>query len=346
MKKLLKQILSIQKLFVSLQSNSVLQASLQCSNRRTVLFSDTMNDLDSVQKQPFQKEIKLPSEQIGNLKNRGLIITDEEKAIDYLSNIGYFRLSAYFYPLLAEPKSDHIFKSDSNFETALNMYKFDRKLRVMIFNEIEKIEVAFRAHVTDIISREFNDIFWITNPQYFDNKERFKQTLKRINNEVEKSSEEFVTHFKNKYTDPYPPAWIIVEVLPLGTLCKIFTNLKDHAVRKKVAQRFGIQQEVFHSWILTIAGLRNMCCHHSRIWNKKLNIHPIVPKKTRFSFVENTSDLGRIYCRLCIVKYLISSIAPNNKFTSKLKGLLKHYSNIDINAMGFPTDWERESLWQ
>ena len=302
--------------------------------------------MNSIEKKPFQKESRLPCEQISSLRKRGLLIQDEGKATDYLANIGYYRLSAYFYPLLAEPKRNHIFKSSSNFESALNMYKFDRKLRVMIFNEIEKIEVAFRANVTDIISNEFSDVFWITNPQYFDDLKRFEQTLKRIENEVGKSSEEFITHFKNTYSNPFPPAWMIVEVLPLGTLCKVFTNLKDHAVRKKVAQRFGVQQSVFHSWILTLAGLRNMCCHHSRVWNKKLTIRPIIPRKTAFPFVENTSDLGRIYCRLCIVKYLISTIAPSNKFTSKLKNLLKHYSSVDVKAMGFPTNWENELLWQ
>ncbi len=301
--------------------------------------------MNNLEKRPFQKESKLPHEQINNLKNRGLFIRNEKKAIDYLTNIGYFRLTAYFYPLLAKPKSKHVFKSGSDFEMALNMYKFDRKLRMIIFNEIEKIEIAIRATITDIISHEFNDVFWITDPRYFDNLKRFKKTLQRIENEIKKSNEEFILHFKDEYSNPYPPAWMIVEILPLGTLCKVFTNLKDYAVRKKVAQRFGIQQSVFHSWILTVAGLRNMCCHHSRIWNKKLTIHPIVPKKTTYPFVGDTSDLGRMYCRLCIVKYFISSIVPNNKFTTKLKDLLNNYLNIDTKAMGFPADWQNEPLW-
>ena len=71
--------------------------------------------MNNSQKKPFQKESKLPCEQISNLKNRGLIIQNDEKAIDYLTNIGYFRLSAYFYPLLSEPKSKHIFKAGAKF---------------------------------------------------------------------------------------------------------------------------------------------------------------------------------------------------------------------------------------
>jgi abortive infection bacteriophage resistance protein len=287
----------------------------------------------------------LPSQQITNLKSRGLVINSDERAIDYLSNIGYFRLSAYFYPLLEQPKNQHIFKPNSNFETALNMYKFDRKLRVLLFNEIEKIEVAIRSTITDIVSHELNDVFWMTNPQYFMNRAKFDTTCENIIREVDRSSEDFITQFKQNYNDQYPPAWMIAEIAPLGVLCNVFTNLKDTSIKKKVAKRFGIQHEVFHSWILTLAGLRNRCCHHARLWNKKLILHPTIPIKTAFPFVKNMSDLDRMYCRLCIVKYFISTIAPNNKFTTKLKELLSHYSNIDINAMGFPADWEHEPLW-
>ena len=302
--------------------------------------------MNSVEKQSFRKESILPSEQIERLKSRKLAIQDEEKATDYLRNIGYYRLSAYLYPLLAEPKTNHNFKTGSNFETALNIYKFDRKLRMLIFNEIEKIEIAIRATITDTVCHELKDVFWITDPKYFKNRQKFDTTLQNISRELNRSSEDFILHFKEKYDNPHPPAWMIVEVVSLGTLCNVFTNLINSGVKKKVAQRFGIQHSVFHSWILTIAGLRNMCCHHTRMWNKRLILLPIVPKKTDYTFVKNMSDLDRIYCRLCIVKYLISTIAPSNKFTQKLKGLLKQYPNIDIKAMGFPTDWENEPLWQ
>jgi abortive infection bacteriophage resistance protein len=96
------------------------------------------------------------------LKNRGLSIPDEQRAINYLANIGYFRLNAYFYPLLKEPKTDHIYKEDATFDMALDMYRFDRKLRVLLFNEIEKIEVAIRSAMNNLISDTLNDVFWMT----------------------------------------------------------------------------------------------------------------------------------------------------------------------------------------
>lgn len=90
-------------------------------------------------KQHYAKICLTPKQHIELLKNRGLNITDEQKAANYLTNIGYFRLSAYFYPLLETPKENHIYKPSASFDNVMNLYRFDRKLRRILFNEIEKI---------------------------------------------------------------------------------------------------------------------------------------------------------------------------------------------------------------
>jgi abortive infection bacteriophage resistance protein len=79
-------------------------------------------------------------DQIKLLKNRGLEIPDEAKAERYLLNISYYRLSGYMYPFLKD-KKQHLYKKGSTFDDILNLYRFDRELRLMIFSAIEKIEV-------------------------------------------------------------------------------------------------------------------------------------------------------------------------------------------------------------
>ena len=59
---------------------------------------------------PFIKTYSTPHELVQLLKTRGMEITDEEKAQHYLSHVGYYRLSAYMYPLLSIPKEQHLFK--------------------------------------------------------------------------------------------------------------------------------------------------------------------------------------------------------------------------------------------
>lgn len=83
------------------------------------------------------------SENLVNLlESRGLLICDRNKAIQYLDNIGYYRLSAYMYPLLKMPKTAHLYKEGSTFEKVMMLYRFDKKLRLLMFNEIEKIEIV------------------------------------------------------------------------------------------------------------------------------------------------------------------------------------------------------------
>jgi abortive infection bacteriophage resistance protein len=295
----------------------------------------------------YSKTCTLPQDLIPLLKSRGLSVPDEQKAVDYLTNIGYYRLSAYFHPLLKDPKTDHVYKAGATFDLAMNMYRFDRKLRVLLFNEIEKIEVAFRSAMSNWVSDALNDVFWITDGKYFNNPVAFSRTLSLIRSELDRTKEDFIAHFRNSYIEPYPPAWMISEITPLGVLCGVYNNIKSAGIKKKVSGRFHLPVPVFSSWMLVLANLRNVCCHHNRIWNKN---HPVVPaplKSPAFPWIDSfTTDLKRIYYRICIIKYLLFTVSPNNTFTQKLESLLTEYPTIDIQAMGFPANWQSEPLWK
>jgi abortive infection bacteriophage resistance protein len=295
----------------------------------------------------YTKTCTLPQDLIILLKDRGLSISDEQKAIGYLSGIGYYRLSAYCYPLLKEPKSEHLYKDGATFDLVMNMYRFDRKLRVLLFNEIEKIEVAIRSAMNNWVTDALNDVFWMTDTRYFNSLSGFEKSMAMIQSELGRTKEDFIGHFRSKYTNPYPPAWMISEIIPLGVLCSIYNNLKSTGVRKKVAALFKLPFPVFSSWILVLANLRNVCCHHNRIWNKN---HPVVPaplNSPAFPWIDGSAtDMKRIYYRICIIKYLLFTVSPNNTFTGKLKSLLAEYPTIDIRAMGFPVGWQGEPLWR
>lgn len=297
-------------------------------------------------KVPYTKICKLPNDSVTLLKERGLSFTDEEKAINYLSHIGYFRLSAYLRPLYKEPKAKHVFKTDATFEKAMFMYRFDRKLRILLFNEIEKIEIAIRSAISNTVSNELRDVFWITDRNNFFNQKFFNETLNIINGELEKTKEEFILHFRRKYNNPYPPAWMIAEILPLGVICKIYQNLKKGNLKKKIAHQFGLNIPVMSSWMLVLGNLRNYCGHHSRIWNREIVITPSEPRNPTYNWIDMTqTDKRRLYCRISMIKYFLCSISPKNTLKDKLKDLFNQYPSIDT-AVGFPINWESEFLWK
>ena len=124
----------------------------------------------------------------------------------------FHRLSAYIYPFYKSPKSDLRLKEGTTFEQVLTLYRFDKKLRILLFNEIEKIEVAIRSVLANIGCQELSDKYWITKAEYFANTEKFNQTLAVIEKELASSKEDYIEDFRRNYIESNPPAWMITEV--------------------------------------------------------------------------------------------------------------------------------------
>lgn len=295
----------------------------------------------------FKKTYLTPTQHIALLRSRGLHIPDEQLAETFLSNVGYYRLSAYFYPLLESPKVAHIFKSLATFEKVIDMYTFDSRLRMLIFSKIEKIEVAVRSALANFVAEETGDIFWVTRPTTYQSLDRYNALMSVIEKEYAGSSEDFIVHFKATYSDPYPPAWMILEILPFGNMARIYMNLANPVVKKRIAQHFGLQAPVFASWLLVFSGLRNLCCHHSRIWNKILPVRPAEPRHTLYPWIDvSKTSTQRIYYRCSMISYLLRTIDPLVDFKAELNALFAEYPSIDKAAMGFPATWESELLWK
>ena len=289
---------------------------------------------------PYTKPAKSPADLVRQLKQRGLIIADEARAERYIDNIGYYRLSAYMYPFLSAPKTAHQFKTGVTFDRVLRLYRFDKKLRVLLFNEIEKIEVAFRAAVVNTITDRTGDIFWMTNPAYVNS-----NTSSLIQREYSHSTEDFIEHFKRTYSDPYPPAWILSEILPFGNITWIFRNLSN-SNKKAVAKKFYLHAPVLESWMNIVTLTRNSCCHHARVWNKVNSIIPNDMSSMTRPWITTSTDKRKTYYNICIIKYFLDIISPNNDFKKKLLTLFLAFPEIDLNAMGFNANWETEPLWR
>lgn len=295
---------------------------------------------------PFTEPYKNVHDLVEVLMARGLGITNRQKAERYLSTIGYYRLSAYMIPLLRMPKSAKRFKPEASFRQVMMLYRFDKKLRMLIFNEVEKVEVAIRAIIVNTISELTGDKFWFTNPVHFADATKFSNTLSLINKEVRRSHEEFITEFRSTYTDPYPPVWMLAEILPFGYITNIFCNLKDKKLKKKVSQQFGLQVPPFESWMTKLYLTRNDCAHHARVWNKRNTMNPTIPNRMTRPWITLPTDPLKVYHDICIIKYLLDIVNPSNDMLAKLRWLFVEFPEIDLAAMGFPKGWEMEPIWK
>jgi len=214
-----------------------------------------------------------------------------------------------------------------------------------MFNEIEKIEIAVRSAIVNIMSRETGNLFWMTDPTCFFDINIFQKTKQLIDSELLKSKEDFIEHFRKTYSDPYPPAWILAEILPLGVLTRIYGNIKSNQIRKKIALEFSLGVPVFNSWMTIITVTRNNCCHHARIWNRTFALQVLTQRRMTHPWINISVNQRKTYFSLCIIKYFLNIVSPHNSMKEKIDSLLADYPAIDIAAMGFPKGWETEPLW-
>ena len=285
--------------------------------------------------------------QLAMLKQRGLIVSDEDTALKQLASISYFRLASY-WKVFETDEATHQFASDTRLEDIISLYTFDRELRSIIFTAIQDIEVALRTRIIHFFSLS-HGAFWFMNASQFNSRSIFLTCLDSIQVEISRSKEEFLQEHFAKYSSPsMPPVWKTLEVVSFGNLSKLYANMKDVDVKKQVSKSFGLPQYTYlESWMRSLTVLRNCCAHHGRAWNRRYPAMPQLPRRLPFTWVDTQHIRPmKLYAQLCTLLYLEQSITPNSHIKDRLLDLLKTYPHTITRQMGFPRGWESEPLWQ
>lgn len=299
----------------------------------------------------FEKKPTSIAEQIELLKSRGLIIDSESEAFHYLSHVSYYRLGEYWHSMQAD-KVTHTFKPNSIFSDVILLYNFDRELRLLIFDTIEKIEISLRTKLIYHLSHDY-DPWWFQDMNLFSDSRALVKTLANIEEELSRSKDPLLKRHLKKHEDDlrFPPAWKTLEHTSFGTLSKLYGNLKNTvATKDKIAEDFGaVNHTYLPSWLQSIAQIRNYCAHHARLWNRNLPGTPKLLSKPPYAWLRESPkhhEFQKLYVHLCIMKYLLNIVAPGNHMTEKLARLLEKYPNIDLIALGMSPIWQDEALWQ
>ena len=286
-------------------------------------------------------------EQISILKNRGLVIGDATTALLHFSDISYFRLASYWKTFEIDSAS-HELVTGTSLHDVLSLYAFDRELRGVIFAAIQDIEIALRTRIIHHFSMA-HGAFWFMNDVLFNDIKIFQRCLSSLQNEVERSKEDFLLeHFKKYDSPPMPPVWKTLEVASFGTLSKLYCNMADTSVKKSVSKSFGLPQyKYLESWIRSITVLRNCCAHHARIWNRRFPWKPQLPRELPLDWIDSSKTLPiKLYALLSTILYLEQSISVNSSVKERLLALLAILPRGRLKAMGFPEDWQKQDLWR
>jgi abortive infection bacteriophage resistance protein len=301
-------------------------------------------------------------------------ITDEDKAKACLDRIGYYRLSAYWYPYR---KSEEVtdpttgdpqrrilddFRDGTTFLHALDFYVFDKKLRLIAMDALERIEIGLRTSIAVRLGQQ--DPWAHRDPTmlhgHFALQLRPKQTqtkhqdwLNRLDDKFARSREDFAKHFKEKYPSDTPPIWVAVELWDFGTLSHFFSGLKQHD-KDAVAADYNVPTgNMLGTWLRNLNDVRNLCAHHSRLWNRNMASRPSWPSAGAVAELDHldgqTHSLTRFYASAVIMRHLMKTINPTSSWKDRLVehvGTLPDSPYVTLASGGFPNDWTSNAIWQ
>ena len=293
-------------------------------------------------KPPFSIE-----EQIELLQSRGLLIPDRDRVTRYLSHISYYRLRGYWIPFeLPGSGPDHCFRQGTSFDQVLDLYIFDRKFRLLILEAIERIEVSLRAHYANLLGLKYGSHFFLDG-QLFKDSGVHQRLLHSLGEEIDRSREPFIDHYRNKYETPaLPPIWAASEVMSFGQLSQWYKRLKKRSDRQLIAKAYGLDEKFLQSFFHHLTHVRNITAHHGRLWNRRFTITMALPKDpTELASMLNSSSDRYVGNTIIVLGYLLKLISPGTTWPSRMRHLIETTAGLTSTAMGLREDWHNLPLW-
>jgi len=297
----------------------------------------------------YEKPALTFAEQADRLLARGLV-ADRSELWNLLKAVNYYRLSAYWYTFRIEGDPDDRLFPGTTLAMVWNRYVFDRQLRLLVMDAIERVEVAIR---TQLVTRHvlnhgpFGYLSRDTLPGI--RVEDHRIFLEKIHKEAAKSREDFVLHYFGKYTLEHDlPLWMACELLTFGGTLTLFRNVAT-TIKCEIAAEYGVADRVLESWLLTLNFVRNICAHHGRLWNRGMGSkEPAIPREHKHPAwhkpVAIPSD--RVFGVLTVLYYLLRQVAPKSHWQDRLLALFAQYPDVPPRFMGFPNNWRDCPIWK
>lgn len=280
---------------------------------------------------PFKKTSTSIPEQRELLIKRGLICADADEVDKYLAAIGYYRFSGYWLPFEEPPAPgatrSKVLKAGTTFEQVLALYVFDRRLRLLVMEAIERIEINIRSRWVNAFTLAHSPHAYL-DPTLFNDPWKHNTMVSALAARVQQSNEPFILHYTKKYQPPHmPPLWAVAETMTLGELSMWFALTSDYRVQDAVAREVGLpSREVLSGVLHAFSFVRNICAHHGRLWNRHLVKRIPLFKPLAAEMVLDPPVKGRekqsrneIYNVLIAILHMLAEQKADSTFPKRLK---------------------------
>lgn len=288
------------------------------------------------------KPFKTIEEQIAILRERGLLIDDEEKAKLFLTNLNYYRLSAYTLTL----RKENMFYDNVHFSDVMQIYNFDMELRAALMYLLESIEVSMRTHIGYFHGKTYGALGYYCSSS-FEDEGRFNKFTDDYKKAIEEygDKEVFVQHHNDVYDGKFP-IWVLVELLTLGTLSRLFKNLPKDIRDEICKNNYGkINDEYIGNWLQGCTILRNICAHRGRLYNRQIPFSLRLGRKDRQIFKDKGISINKaskqLFAYIIVMKKMIPDEDIWNTFAGRLRNLINKYPFVRLDYYGFTDEWEK-----
>lgn len=265
-----------------------------------------------------------------------------------LNTVNYYRLSGYWHPFL---KGGDRFVEGTDFSLVWSRYLFDRKLRLLAMDALERVEVAVRTSISYHHAIDHGAFAYAEDRDSmpkFNKARKHSDFVRRVSDQASRSKEVFSDHFFQKYGDwhEHLPVWMATELMTFGTLLTFFNGC-THRVKQAVASLFNVSDVVLGSWLLSLNTVRNICAHHGRLWNRVLGTKPMIPRACDYPEWHEpiTIENHRIFAVLSICAYCLDLVSPASSWKERFHDLVLEFDRVPISLMGFPRDWSSSPIW-
>lgn len=288
------------------------------------------------------KEFKTISEQLEILKSRGLRIDDISTAENFLKYNNYYRISGYSLTLRHHDK----FYPSASFQNIMDIYNFDRELRIMLFDIITDIEVNFKSVYAYYFSEKFGALGYLDKNNFpvCSKKVTYENVINKVDELVKSNShhEDYLKHFQT--INENIPMWAYIESFTLSDVSKLY-SISDISLQMTVAYEFGLKSNngcrIMSNYLYCLAFLRNLCAHGGRLFNRKFNTKPNLSKKEKDLLPKDKNgepDNSRLFGYIVNIMRLAQ---PNDwqNFKDGFADLCRKYPFVDIRYYGICNDW-------
>ncbi len=297
----------------------------------------------------FTKPPLSVEQQVDLLLTRG-IQGDRGEMLQRLTAVSYYRLSGYWFH---RKLADNTFQPGTHFQVVWDQYVFDRKLRIVFMDAIERIGVGLRTFLSLHHAHAHGPFGYTDDPASLPKLDpsRRADLLKRITDEVQRNRkrELFVKHFFDTYGDHHtlPPIWVATEVMSLGCVLSLW-QATTKKVKNEVARMFKVSDEVLKTWLWSLNEVRNICAHHGRLWNRDLGNKPTIPHAKHHPDWHAPVAIPnhRVFAVLTVCAHSLTLLAPHSHWQRRLRGLLNQHPKVPIKNMGFPENWLDCPIWK